>query len=250
MVKKLLSLILILVIAFFLISCQSQTTFQSTAPAPLSTTELPDPSPTITPTFTRTAEPTPTKTDVTPQSPIQVPACFVTSGIPFTFMPDGTHLIFKSDTGIQSINPQANECVEILTKTTPSDLFGSVIALSPNGDRYVIAQADNSIQVYQADGKKLLHTLDGHTNIVTELEFSPDGEKLYSASHDMWVRVWDRNGKQVGAFQPTGADDWFVFMECFGWHAVNGRQSGYQCNGICFFIGWTLPGVLGYSRQQ
>jgi eukaryotic-like serine/threonine-protein kinase len=34
-------------------------------------------------------------------------------------------------------------------------------------------------------------TLKGHTSMVTNLAFSPDGHRLITASADMTVRIWD-----------------------------------------------------------
>ena len=81
-------------------------------------------------------------------------------------------------------------------------------ALSPNGEILAWALEDNTIQLVRLTDHQLLHTLTGHTDVVTKLKFTPDGTRLVSASHDTWVRVWDMDGKQVGAFQPTGALDW------------------------------------------
>ena len=40
--------------------------------------------------------------------------------------------------------------------------------------------------------------------MIVSLKFSPDGERLFSASHDGWVRIWDLQGKLLGGFQPGG----------------------------------------------
>jgi len=64
---------------------------------------------------------------------------------------------------------------------------------------------DFSIQLIRISDKILLHTLTGHMDIIGKLSFSPNGDRLFSASHDTWVRVWDMEGNLIHAFQPPGA---------------------------------------------
>jgi WD40 repeat protein len=80
------------------------------------------------------------------------------------------------------------------------------VALSPDGKTLAWSLEDFSIQLVRVSDHKVLTTLHGHTDMVGKLLFSPDGERLYSASHDTWLKVWDLKGKELGAFQPTGAD--------------------------------------------
>lgn len=53
---------------------------------------------------------------------------------------------------------------------------------------------------------ELLHSWSAHTQRVNSLEFSPDGQLLYSASYDNWVRVWDMQGELVDEFAPGGLE--------------------------------------------
>jgi WD40 repeat protein len=87
----------------------------------------------------------------------------------------------------------------------PQDLIGT--ALSPDGEILVWSLVDNSIQLVRTSDGTLFNTIKEHTLPVIKLRFSLTGDRLFSATVDTWVRVWDRNGKLLDAFQPTGADN-------------------------------------------
>jgi WD40 repeat protein len=132
------------------------------------------------------------------------PQCFVTGFSPIAFMPDGDRILFKTENGVQIFNPQTME-EEFLH--APKGVNMTAVALSPDGKTLAWALEDLSIQLIRISDKKLLHTLTGHTDIIGKLSFSPNGDRLFSASHDTWVRVWDMEGTLIHAFQPPGALD-------------------------------------------
>ncbi|HEX4680112.1 MAG TPA: hypothetical protein VH210_13005 [Gaiellaceae bacterium] len=64
------------------------------------------------------------------------------------------------------------------------------VALDPRGRLVAVGVGDNVV-VYDAHQGKLVATLQGHTDAVTALSFSPDGSQLASSSRDHDARVWD-----------------------------------------------------------
>jgi WD40 repeat protein len=64
------------------------------------------------------------------------------------------------------------------------------VALDPTG-RLVAAGVGQNVAVYDARTGKQLGVLTGHTDAVTGLAYSPDGNLLASSSRDHDARVWD-----------------------------------------------------------
>jgi WD40 repeat protein len=79
----------------------------------------------------------------------------------------------------------------------------NIIAADYRGQRNRPSRWRQHIQLRISD-QEVLHTLSGHTDMVTKLRFSPDGRRLVSASHDGWVKVWSLQGEELRLFQPPG----------------------------------------------
>jgi WD40 repeat protein len=147
----------------------------------------------------------PTDTSSASATPTPEPPCFVTGFSPIAFMPDGDRILVRAENGFQIFNLQTMQEEEFLD--APTSLNMPAVAVSLDGEVLAWALEDFSIQLIRISDKKLLHTLTGHTDIIGKLSFSPNGDRLFSASHDTWVRVWDMEGNLIHAFQPTGALD-------------------------------------------
>lgn len=137
--------------------------------------------------------------------PAAGPKCFTApEGSPIVaFLPDNISILIKEPSGIRVFNLETMEDEGFLKASPGSD----PVALSPDRELMARALQDYTIQLIRLMDGKLLHTLHGHTGPVTKLRFSSSGDRLFSASGDTWVRVWDRNGKLLDAFQPAGADN-------------------------------------------
>jgi WD40 repeat protein/tRNA A-37 threonylcarbamoyl transferase component Bud32 len=66
------------------------------------------------------------------------------------------------------------------------------VTFSPTGNYLAAAVLrDCLVKVWDLDQRKELCVLSGHTSWVNSLTFTPDGERLASASRDQTVKVWD-----------------------------------------------------------
>ena len=98
------------------------------------------------------------------------------------------------------------------------------VAFSPDGTKIVSGSEDKTVRVWDAVTGTLSNTLEGHSDSVESVAFSPDpdGTKIVSGSFDNTVRVWDAvtgtlsntlegHSSRVNsvAFSPDGtADNW------------------------------------------
>lgn len=137
------------------------------------------------------------------------------------YAPDGTLVTGSSDGTIRIWKPGTTAPVTVRAP-------GPVLGISTARSRFLARTADGSVRVYGLDGStvgtiaahaqravlspdgtvvatstgrdaflwdvasgKLLHRLTGHQSLVTDVEFSPDGTRLVTASDDHDARIWD-----------------------------------------------------------
>jgi WD40 repeat protein len=146
---------------------------------------------------------TPSPTPMLQETPTPTgPVCFPTTGeiIPFAFTPDSQSILNRQTVGVQIFDLQSLKESEFIQ--SPKPIISA--ALSPDGETLVWSLDDNTIQLVSMSDHKVLHTLSGHSDMVTKLRFTPDGKELVSASHDQSIRVWDMQGNELRSFLPPG----------------------------------------------
>jgi cytochrome c len=106
------------------------------------------------------------------------------------------------DTKVIIWSPETGEAREVL-------LFheGEVNAVAslPNG-RFASAGADGRIAIWQIGQGGPVRILEGHAGPVADLEVSPDGSMLASASWDATVRLWPLADGEPRVFEGHGAN--------------------------------------------
>ncbi len=124
--------------------------------------------------------------------------CFVFEQLPaFAFLPDRSGILVRANQGVQLFNLETGS----LEKLIKSSQNLTAAALSPDGETLAWALDDYTVQLVRISDQEVLHSLPGHTDLVTKLSFTPDGDYLVSASHDRTVRVWSLSGDELRSIQ-------------------------------------------------
>lgn len=101
----------------------------------------------------------------------------------------GVELVLSgSDDGSIGIwDPRQKAAVNYIESEYPI----TAVVLAEAGNEIYSGGIDNDIKVWDARKMDVVYTMPGHTDTVTSLEISPDGQSLLSNSHDSTVRTWD-----------------------------------------------------------
>ena len=114
-----------------------------------------------------------------------------TSIVQVAYSPDGNRLAAATTFGIWLFDAQTYEKRLVLRSNSGWDLF-NIVVFSPEGKMLASGAAHSKeIQLWNPITGEKLTTLIGHTERVSSIAFSPDGETLASGSYDKTILLWD-----------------------------------------------------------
>lgn len=147
------------------------------------------------------------------------------------FSPDGQRLAIGQEYGpFQFVNLRTKSLVPLNTGSeNPIDS----LAFSPQSDLLAsgFGYGDGTIRIWDGQSGQLRGELLGHTDEVNALAFSPDGQRLISASQDGTVRVWSVADRiQLGPpLQSTREKLTSLVLLPDGTKLVTGGEGGSVC---------------------
>ncbi len=82
------------------------------------------------------------------------------------------------------------------------DPFDKIMAVTETS--YENGSRQTRIHIYSSVSEERMQTMEGHSDVISDLAFAPDGSWLLSTSFDKTARAWDvKTGRQIASYGPT-----------------------------------------------
>ncbi len=118
------------------------------------------------------------------------------------FSPDSQTLVVVSGLGVGLYEASSLGQVALLEGVAVQHAEGLHATLSADGRRLATINRDTTISLWSIAEARLLATLQGHTDRVTALAFSPQGDMLASGADDGAIIAWEAaHGVPLGSMQ-------------------------------------------------
>lgn len=106
------------------------------------------------------------------------------------FSPDGDTLISAGDDGIRVWNSNTAESSNFI------EIPARCVVFSPDGKTFVSSSSDG-IRVWEAQTRKLLKMIEGYSDSVSSVVYSPDGNTIASGNLNHNIHLWDANTGRI-----------------------------------------------------
>jgi WD40 repeat protein len=70
------------------------------------------------------------------------------------------------------------------------DITLTALAVSPSGEQLLLATSNGDVQARDASTGNLVYFYQGHSAQVNDIEWTPDGQHIVTASQDRTVQIW------------------------------------------------------------
>jgi WD40 repeat protein len=108
------------------------------------------------------------------------------------FSPDGRHIVSSNGTELTHWDAQTGTRQATVKLQYMRDIVPNANAFSPDARRYAgTSGLDNHMRVWDVQTGNLEVILKGHSGWVRGCAFSPDGQRIVSASWDGTLRLWN-----------------------------------------------------------
>jgi WD40 repeat protein len=117
---------------------------------------------------------------------------------------------FPSNNAVEYPVLSALQTERDLVKIIDAHAWVNDLAVSPDGRRIAVAsqEADNLVRIFDADtGQPAGPPLRGHERHVQSIAYSPDGDRIATASSDKAIRIWDAHTAQPVGVPLRGHED-------------------------------------------
>ena len=121
-------------------------------------------------------------------------------------------------TTLASMDPHSVRLWDVASESLRTTLQGSFssAALSPDGGLLAGAGGDHAVRLWDVHTGQILGVLEGHTEEVNAVAFSPDG-LLASGSEDATIRLWDTSPGAIESLSPPATLPWQAVFSFEDW---------------------------------